>query len=279
MNNLLQHTRRLLGELGVRPNKRLGQHFLVDSQVVQDMLTASGVDARDSVLEIGPGLGTLTEALLRRAGRLSAVESDARLAAGLRDRFAHERKLRILSADFLRLDVHETFPDAPAKVVASLPYNAATQILFRLLEHRVRFPETTLMLQHEVAERLTAGPGTKAYGVISVLIQLFATTQSIRRVAPHSFFPVPQVESRIVRTIFRDEPRVAVVDHDLFRRIVKAAFNQRRKTLRNALRVLGAADLPAVGRQADVDLQRRGETLALEEFARLANSWARSAHR
>lgn len=268
-----QYTRAVLDELGVRPRKRLGQHFLIDPDVVQRMLDASGVGARDEVLEIGPGLGALTEALFHRAGRLDLVETDAKLAARLRARFASEERVRVLGADFLRLDVRETFPRPPVKVVASLPYNVATPILFRLLEHRARFPEATVMLQREVAERLTATPGTKAYGVLSVLVQLFAETTPAFDVPRQSFFPVPRVDSQVVRVVFQAAPRVPAADPAVFRRIVKAAFNQRRKTLRNALRPLGAAGLAEIGRRAGIDLQRRGETLALEEFAALANSW------
>ena len=263
----------MLDELGVRPRKRLGQHFLTDPDVVRRMVEASGVDAQDRVLEIGPGLGALTEALFQHVGRLSLVEADATLAERLRKRFASEDRVQVLCADFLRLDVRETFSGPPAKVVASLPYSVATPILFRLLEHRARFPEATVMLQREVADRLTAAPGTKAYGVLSVLIRLFAETAPLFDVPRRSFFPVPRVDSRVVRVVFQATPRVPVADPAVFRRIVKAAFNQRRKTLRNALRPLGAADLGAVGARAEIDLQRRGETLALEEFAALANSW------
>lgn len=271
--SLRQQTRAALDELGVRPRKRLGQHFLTDPDLVRRMLAASGVDAQDRVLEIGPGLGALTEALFQHAGRLSLVEADATLAARLRKRFASEDRVQVLCADFLRLDVRATFSGPPVKVVASLPYGVATPILFRLLEHRARFPEATVMLQREVADRLTAAPGTKAYGVLSVLVRLFAETVPMCDVPRRSFFPVPRVDSQVVRIAFQAAPRVPVADHAAFRRIVKAAFNQRRKTLRNALRPLGAADLVAVGEQAGIDLQRRGETLALEEFAALANSW------
>ena len=179
----------------------------------------------------------------------------------------------MIAADFLRLELKDMFQERPLKVVASLPYNAATPILFRLLDHRTQFPQATVMLQREVAERITASPGTKAYGVLSVLIQLYATPETVCSVGPRSFFPAPQVHSQVIKLIFYKEPRVEVADESLFRQIVKAAFNQRRKTLRNALRGVGGADLEAVGQRADIDLQRRGETLSLEAFARLTNNW------
>ncbi len=273
MPTLLQQARFVLGELGIRPHKRLGQHFLIDADVIQRMVTAAAIRPEDNVLEIGPGLGALSEILVKEAGRLILVEMDATLAERLAERFAHDNHVRMIAADFLRLDLKDTFRAQSLKVVASLPYNAATPILFRLLDHRTQFPQATVMLQREVAERITASPGTKAYGVLSVLIQLYTTTEAVCSVGPRSFFPAPQVHSQAIKLIFHKEPRVAVVDEGLFRQIVKAAFNQRRKTLRNALRSVGGADLEAIGQRADIDLQRRGETLSLEAFARLTNSW------
>ena len=272
---LLQQARYALGELGIRPHKRLGQHFLIDADVIQCMVTAAAICPEDHVLEIGPGLGALSELLVTQAGQLILVETDTTLADRLTARFAHDGHVQMIVADFLRLDPKDTFRAQSLKVVASLPYNAATPILFRLLEHRTQFPQATVMLQREVAERITASPGTKAYGVLSVLIQLYATTEAVCSVGPRSFFPAPQVHSQVIKLIFHKEPRVAVADEGLFRQIVKAAFNQRRKTLRNALRGVGGADLEAAGQRADINLQRRGETLSLEAFARLANSWRR----
>ena len=270
---LLQQARFALGELGIRPHKRLGQHFLIDADVIQRMVTAAAIHPEDNVLEIGAGLGALSEILVKEAGRLILVEMDATLAERLATRFTHDGHVRMIAADFLRLDLKDTFREQSLKVVASLPYNAATPILFRLLNHRTQFPQATVMLQREVAERIMASPGTKAYGVLSVLIQLHATTESVCSVEPRSFFPAPRVHSQVIKLIFHKEPRVAVTDESLFRQIVKAAFNQRRKTLRNALRGVGGTDLEAIGQRAGIDLQRRGETLSLEAFARLTNSW------
>ncbi len=270
---LLQQARFALGELGIRPHKRLGQHFLIDADVIQRMVTAAAIHPEENVLEIGPGLGALSEILVKEAGQLFLVEMDATLAERLAARFAHDARVQMITADFLRLNLQEAFQEQPLKVVASLPYNMATPILFRLLDHRTQFPQATVMLQREVAERITASPGTKAYGVLSVLMQLYATPESVCSVGPRSFFPAPQVHSQVITLIFHKEPRVAVANEGLFRRIVKTAFNQRRKTLRNALRGVGAADLEAIGQRADIDLQHRGETLSLEAFARLTNRW------
>lgn len=271
MPTLLQQARFALGELEIRPHKKFGQHFLVDSTVITQMIEAARIGAEDTVLEIGPGLGALSDALTVRATRLHLVEVDRVLAERLHARFAGTDRVQVVTADFLSLDLSTIFPEPFIQVVASLPYNIATPILFRLLEHRNKFPNATVMLQKEVAERISATPSTKAYGVLSVLIQLYATVTTVCTVEPRSFFPAPKVQSQVVRLVFQEFPRVAMHDEVVFRRVVKAAFGQRRKTLRNALRTGGYSDLDAVGVRVGIDMQRRGETLSLEEFAALAN--------
>lgn len=272
MPTLLQQTRFALNELGIRPRKHLGQHFLIDPAVIGQMVHAAHVGRETAVLEIGPGLGVVSEVLLDISGRLYLVEVDRMLAKRLERRFARFSGVQILTADFLRLDLVSNFSDARICVVASLPYQVATPILFRLLDHRQQFPEATVMIQKEVAERVAAGPGTKAYGVLSVLIQLYATVETICTASPQSFFPAPKVESQVIRLVFETQPRVAVQDEKLFRRLVKGAFGQRRKTLRNALRAAGFLGLEDIASQLKIDLQRRGETLSIEEFAALANA-------
>jgi len=274
MPTLLQQARFALGELGVRPHKQFGQHFLIDPTVIERMIAAARIDPQDTILEIGPGLGALSERLAELAARLYLVEVDTVLAERLRERFAGNDRVQVITADFLSLDLAVTFPESVVHVVASLPYNVATPILFRLLEYRQKFPEATVMLQKEVAERLSAAPGTKAYGVPSVLTQLYAAVKTVCTVGPRSFFPAPKVESQVVRLAFQNTPRVAIRNEKVFHHIVKAAFAQRRKTLRNTLRAAGYHDLDGAGERAGIDLQRRGETLSLEEFATLANVFA-----
>jgi len=271
---LLQQARFALGELGIRPHKQLGQHFLIDPTVIDRMIAAARIGPETTILEIGPGLGALSETLAELTARLYLVEVDTVLADRLRERFARNDRVRVISADFLALDLSATFPESVIHVVASLPYNVATPILFRLLDHRHRFPEATVMIQKEVAERLSASPGTKTYGLPSVLTQLYATVTTVCTVGPPSFFPAPKVESQVVRLVFQEAPRVVVRNEKVFRRVVKAAFAQRRKTLRNALRAAGYGDLDAIGARTGIDLQRRGETLALDEFAALTNAFA-----
>ncbi len=235
------------------------------------MISAAGICPTDAVLEIGPGLGVLSNKLAQLAARLYLVEIDPRLAERLRKHFARNDRVRVILADFLRLDLSAVFPEPRIRVVASLPYKVATSILFRLLEHRRRFPDATVMLQKEMAERLYARPGTKAYGIPTVLMQLYATITVVCTVRPQSFFPAPKITSQIVRLTFSDLPRVVVHSERTFSRVVKAAFAQRRKTLRNALQAVGYQQLATVSERTGIDLRRRGETLSLAEFAALAN--------
>jgi 16S rRNA (adenine1518-N6/adenine1519-N6)-dimethyltransferase len=270
--SLSLQTRLALGELGTHPHKRFGQNFLVDASVVSRMIRAASIDPTGAVLEIGPGLGVLSESLADLSRRLYLIEIDTVLAERLRQRFAQYANVHVITADFLSLDVDSTFPESPIQVIASLPYNVAMPILFRLLEHRRRFPEATVMLQKEVAERLSAKPGTKEYGALTVLMQLYATVTRVMTVQPGSFFPVPKVQSQVIKLIFQEAPRVTVQDEHRFRQVVKAAFAQRRKTLRNTLKAAGYHELEAVSVRVGIDLQRRGETLNVEEFAELANA-------
>ncbi len=272
MPTLLQQTRFALGELGIRPHKHLGQHFLIDADVVNQMVQAARLGPETVVLEIGPGLGVVSDVLVDVCARLYLVELDPILARRLEQRFTKIDTLQVVTADFLRLDLSTLFTPSPIHVVASLPYQVATPILFRLLEHRQQFPEATLMLQKEVAERVCAVPGTKSYGVLSVLIQLYAEVETVCLVGARSFFPAPKVQSQVIRLVFHPQPRVAVQDKKMFQRLVKGAFAQRRKTLRNALRAAGFSGLEDIAARLKIDLQRRGETLQLEEFAALANA-------
>jgi len=267
---LLQQARLALGELQTRPHKRLGQHFLIDATALRRIVQAAGIGPVDTVLEIGPGIGVLSEPLAETAARLYLVELDATLAQRLRHRFAGNPRVQVLTADFLSVDIDTAFPESSIQVVANLPYNVATPILFRLLEYRRKFLTATVMVQKEVAERLYATPGTKVYGTVSVLMQLYATVTPVCTAGPRSFYPPPKVESQVIRIAFQVAPRVAVHDEAKFRRVVKAAFAQRRKTLRNALHAAGYENLEAAGAQTGIDLRRRGETLSLEEFAALA---------
>ncbi|MEZ4484244.1 MAG: 16S rRNA (adenine(1518)-N(6)/adenine(1519)-N(6))-dimethyltransferase RsmA [Syntrophotaleaceae bacterium] len=253
-----------------RPKKRFGQNFLRDTQVVERILEAADLQSSDRVLEIGPGLGALTDRLLPQVGILHVMELDRDLAGALQSR--SEANLRVHMGDALRLDWDQLLPEPPYKLVANLPYNISSQILFKILDHRRLFSRLVLMFQQEVGDRLCAEPDSKAYGILSVLCQNWFDVRRVVRVPPGAFFPPPKVHSVVLRFDALSQPRVAVSDEPFFRRVVKGAFGQRRKTLRNSLKGAGLVfdGLDEAMEGVGIDGGRRAETLTLEEFGVLA---------
>jgi 16S rRNA (adenine1518-N6/adenine1519-N6)-dimethyltransferase len=266
--SLHRRTRETLGHLGLRPQRRLGQNFLVASRVVERIVAAARATGR-VVVEIGPGIGALSDALAAIADELFLVEIDARMAQRLAERFAAASNVHVIAADALAVDYSQLLAGRRRAVaVGNLPYSVGSQILLRLVESRASFERLVLMLQREVAERLVAKPGTKAYGVLTLWTALHGEAEIILRVARGSFVPRPKVESAIVAVTLQTEPRVSIDDEERFRTVVRAAFGQRRKTLRAALaKIARSADIERAG----IDPRRRGETLSLAEFAKLAN--------
>lgn len=258
-----------------RAKKRFGQNFLRDRHVVDQIVAAAGLSEQDRVLEIGPGLGALTERLLPLAGSVTVMEVDTDLVDRLRERGAHS--LIIHQGDALRLSWDALLTAPPYKLVANLPYNISSQILFKILDHRQLFARLVLMFQKEVGDRLCAPPGGKEYGILSVLCQLHFEMRRVTVVAPGAFVPVPKVHSVVLAFEPLPQPRAAVADEPLFRRVVKGAFGQRRKTLRRAL--IGAAFPEALVnealQQSGIDAMRRAETLTIAEFAALSNAISR----
>jgi 16S rRNA (adenine1518-N6/adenine1519-N6)-dimethyltransferase len=259
----------------IRPKKRFGQHFLVSPTILRGILHFAAVTPADDVLEIGAGTGTLTEALAGAAHRVVALELDRELITRLRQRFCGKPHVEILHADALQFDFEHL--DAPVKVVANLPYGTAVPILTRLLQASSRIRLVVVMLQREVAERLCATPGTKAYGSLTLMAQWHGVVEKGFKVPPAAFFPPPRVMSSMVRITPHPTPPVPVRDEVLLFQIIRGAFSQRRKTLANAL---GAAMHQRLDRhvlrqslgRATIDPNRRGETLTLSEFARLADA-------
>lgn len=269
-----REARRALEAAGLRPRKRWGQHFLCDPSVVDRIVALAAIDA-GAVLEIGPGLGALTDALATRTSRLYLVEIDRGLAARLEDRYAPHAHVRVLEGDVLELPLSDLIAEPQTTVVANLPYNITTPILFRLLELRTRFPRAVVMMQREVALRLVATPGSGAWGVLPAIIQAFATARLAFGVSRRSFVPPPRVESAVVDLRWSDEPRVPIGDGVLYRAVVRAAFGQRRKMLRNALDELATARghvVEVVLEAAGIDPRARAETLTLADFARLTQA-------
>jgi 16S rRNA (adenine1518-N6/adenine1519-N6)-dimethyltransferase len=257
------------------PKKRFSQHFLVSPTILDGILRLAELTPEDVVVEIGAGTGTLTDALAGRVERLMALELDRDLITPLRQRFADRPHVEIMHADALAFDWDQL--PAPIKVVANLPYGTAVAILLRLLKQRSRLRCAVIMLQREVAQRLYARPGTKAYGSLTLLTQWYASVDKGFHVPPSAFSPRPKVMSTVVRIIPRPAPPVPAQDEANLFRIIHAAFAQRRKTLANALRHAFPSIDPGILRQtlesSAIAPSRRGETLTLEEFVRLSNAW------
>jgi 16S rRNA (adenine1518-N6/adenine1519-N6)-dimethyltransferase len=256
-----------------RARKRFGQHFLTDTTVVARMVDAIDPQPEDHLVEIGPGLGVLTAALLARIPALEAVELDRDVIPKLAQRCGALGRLEIHAADALRFDFGALAADGrPLRVVGNLPYNISTPLLFHLLQDRAVIHDMHFMLQKEVVDRLAAQPGGKDYGRLSVMMQYHCAVDALFEVPPTAFEPPPKVDSAVVRLVPHARPPVAVHDEKQFERLVVQAFSQRRKTLRNTLKeLLDAEAMAAVG----IDAARRAETLSLDEFARLANALPR----
>jgi 16S rRNA (adenine1518-N6/adenine1519-N6)-dimethyltransferase len=256
---------------GPSPRKALGQHFLIDPNIVRKILAAADVRPDETVLEIGPGLGALTRPLCEAATRVIAVEIDDRLVAHLHQTLHDCPNLDLRRGDALNVR-WDDLPDRTV-LVANLPYYVSSPLLFAALEGHRHWRRMVLMIQREVAQRLIAAPGTRDYGILSVLTRYRAEANLAFHVSPNCFRPRPDVGSTVVTFMSRERPAAEVVDEALFIRVVRAAFAHRRKTLLNSLRDEGfAQDIVAALRETGIDPSRRAETLALEEFARLANA-------
>ncbi len=246
-----------------KARKRFGQNFLVDQQIIADIIAAIRPEPDDNMVEIGPGLGALTRPLLQRLKRLHVVEIDRDIIARLESDYPQD-KLVIHAGDALKFDFGQL--PAPLRIVGNLPYNISSPLLFHFAGYAARITDMHFMLQDEVVERMVAEPSTAAYGRLSVMLQYRFYMEKLLDVPPQSFRPAPKVNSAIVRMI--PMPKHEVQDEQIFAEIVTAAFGQRRKTLRNTLKPhLAEADFEALG----VDAQQRAEDLSASEFARIAN--------
>lgn len=261
--------------MNYRTKKKFGQHFLHDPAVIHKIITAARLQSDQRVLEIGPGLGVLTEQLLKYAAQVTVMEIDRDLIERLKQR--PDDHLIVVPGDVLKLSWSDLLDAPPYTLVANLPYNISSQILFKLLDHRHLFARMVLMFQREVAERLMARPGTKDYGILSVLCQLWYDIDKVALVKPGAFNPPPKVDSIVVTFLPLDQPRVDPIDEQLFKRLVKAAFTQRRKTLRNSLLAAGhkAEDIGAALCLAEIDPGCRGETLEMHQFSALTAAFAK----
>lgn len=268
-------TLHIIKTFGLRMSKKLGQNFLIDPNVVGGIVDAAEINPDDTVLEIGPGIGTLTQGLAESGCQVLAVELDVRLIGILGKTLAGYENVRVVHGDILKIDISREILAERYKVVANLPYYITTPIIMGLLEQRLPIERLVTMVQKEVAERMVAQPGGKDYGALSVAVQYYTQPEIMFTVPAKSFIPAPAVESAVIRCIVRDKPPVDINDEKKFFRVVKAAFAQRRKTLTNNLKGAGlpADRVQAILETANIDGTRRGETLSLDEFAAIANAW------
>ena len=274
----------LLKAWNMRPKKALGQNFLMNEALAQTIVTRAALTPQDEVVEIGAGLGAITIPAARRAARLIAVEKDPRLLDLLRTELAVQRltNVELVNRDILDVNYRDYIPpDHPAVVIGNLPYNLSSQIVVHLIASRGVLQRALLMLQKEMAQRLTASPGNRDYGRLSVMLQYCAEVEVVAEAPAHMFYPRPKVDSQVIQAVFRKQIDPPADDERMLSRVVKAGFSQRRKTLRNALagNIL-KADHPQVEAWLDgaaIDARRRAETLTVGEFVRLANLIAERA--
>ena len=275
-----QETIAVLQKYNFAFQKKFGQNFLIDPRVLEKIIKAAEITEDDCVLEIGPGIGTMTQHLACAAKKVIAVEIDRALIPILQDTLSGWDNVKIINEDVMKVDLaklaEEENGGKPLKVVANLPYYITTPIIMGLFENHVPLKSITVMVQKEVADRMQVGPGTKDYGALSLAVQYYAKPYIVANVPPNCFMPRPKVGSAVIRLERYEEPPVKVKDEKLMFRIIRASFNQRRKTLANGLKNSAeldftkeeiAAAIAGIGKEPGV----RGETLTLEEFARLAD--------
>ena len=260
----------------IKMSKKLGQNFLIKRGIVDEIVHAAEITVGEPVLEVGPGIGTLTQGLAQSGADVTAIELDRRLLEVLDTTLASYDSVRIIHGDVLKLDVPTIMNHKPFKVVANLPYYITTPIIMSLLESKLPIERLVVMVQKEVALRMIAKPGTKDYGALSVAVQYYTEPDIVLDVPPKSFLPAPAVTSSVIRCVLRDKPPVDVIDEKLFFRVVKAGFAQRRKTFSNTMKTTGLTRdrIEELLAKANIDGQRRGETFTLQEFADVANAWA-----
>lgn len=266
--NIFEETKYIMNKYDVHPNKRLGQNFLFDEQSLQTI--AQDVTEEDTVIEIGPGLGTLTAILAEKANKVIAIELDGNMVNILKKRFKLYNNVQIIQDDILNVDIDKIAPKA--KVVANLPYYITTSIITKLIKTNIK--EITILIQKEVAERICAEPGTKKAGAITYFVRYYADSKIIANVPKEYFIPSPEVESSIVKIIKKDKKAVEINNENLFFEIIKINFTQRRKTILNSLSsIISKEVLKNILKECKINENVRGENLSIDQFAMIANKY------
>ena len=281
--NLLEETKFIMKKYKITANKRLGQNFLINDDVVEKIIMASKINKEDLVIEIGPGLGTLTKPLLENAGKVILIELDNKMIKILEDRFKLYNNFEIINLDVLKVDLKEIIKKEKkgkiknVKVVANLPYYITTPIIMKLLEDRLDIESITVMVQKEVANRLIANPGDKDTGAITYTINYYTNPKGVVDVDKTSFLPAPEVDSKVIKLDVLKTPKVNVQNEELLFKIIKIAFMQRRKTLLNSLansNLFGKkSEIEKILETLNIEKEIRAEKLTLEDFVNIANKF------
>lgn len=282
MNNILEETKFIMNKYQIKANKSLGQNFLISQEVVNAIVESSQITKEDLIIEIGPGLGTLTKYLLEKAGKVICIELDKKMIKILEDRFSLYENFTLINQDVLKVDLQELIEKEKqnkeiknVKIVANLPYYITTPIIMKLLEEQLDLESITVMIQKEVADRLIAIPGEKETGAITYSVYYYAQAQGILEVPNSSFIPEPEVTSKVIQLTIRKEPPVKVNAREVMFRIIKCAFMQRRKTLLNALVNTNIFNNKEQGTQIleklGIEVNSRAENLTLEDYARITD--------
>lgn len=280
MDRLSSHraTKDIVDKHGFKFSKSLGQNFLIDDNVIDKIIDGARVKEGDKVIEVGPGIGTLTREMAKRAEKVVAVEIDKNLIPILKETLADFDNTEVVNEDILKVDINklvdEKLSGGPVKLIANLPYYITTPIVMKFLEEDIPVTDIVVMVQKEVADRMNAVPSTKDYGALSVAVQYYCDTEIVAKAPRHMFIPQPKVDSTVIGLHIREEKKYKADNEQLFFKTVKAAFGQRRKTLLNSLSSMGVLDkakIKEVLAEAGIDKKRRGETLSIEEFANLSN--------
>lgn len=281
MESAYKETMFILKKYNISANKSLGQNFLINDEVIEKIVDSANVNKEDLVIEIGPGLGTLTAKLLERAKKVIAIELDNRMISILNDRFSLFENFELINEDVLKVDLNEVIHKEnikSVKVVANLPYYITTPIIMKLLEDKLDIESITVMIQKEVAKRLTAEPGDKLSGAITYAVNYYCEPEEVIIVPNSSFIPEPEVESEVINLKIRKEPPVEVKNEELFFKLIKASFMQRRKTLLNGITnsgLMNKEEAKELLLKVELDERVRGESLSMQDFANLANEYER----
>ena len=273
--DLREETIAILNKYGLRANKKLGQNFLINESIIYDIVKKANVTKEDVVIEIGPGLGSLTKELINNAKKVIAIELDPNMIDILKSRFGIFDNFEVIYGDVLKIDLEELIKGYDSvKVVANLPYYITTPIIMKLLEDKLKIKSITVMVQKEVGERICATHKDKEYGAITVSVQYYSEPQIIIDVPKENFLPAPEVDSCVIRLDMREKPPVSLKDEKLFFRLVKGAFTQRRKTINNSLTCLGKSkeEIMATLNKLGIDSKLRAENLSIQQYADIANT-------